>query len=520
MRPLMMLTLLLACGPTTTSIGQDSAENAPPSPDTADDEIPGTEAAVGFGCVPAANEASVDEGETAIVQFACTGSFAAEGWRLIDGPIDADFDETTGRLTWTTDLASAGGWAVHVQAIAGAASEDGLSTVWVADAWDARGNSPVDPLTYTHEYGLPVVHLEVPRNIDAWSKVAGTFTYRGEAHTIAAQIRGAASSYYPKNSYNIDFLPQDEFRDEELGFPQRHNIVLTTLFDDNAYFRQKLCYDMWNLLDGTFRIETRFVVVYLNGAYWGLYLLGDHIDGEWYEDYGYPEDGNLYKSVDHAANFYATYGGWKSSWHQGYEKKEGLPEDDFSDLDSLVELVATADDATFEAEIAQRIDLEQVYDWWALVVFAEADDSGGKNAYFYNVPAQPGFHFAPWDFNHALGQTWQTDREPATYDYDFTSANGLFKRLLASRTFGPDMSDRFREARAGVLAPEALTALIDSYIADIDPSARRDWSKWEAEYRSYGGWSWRSNWTDYTGEVQYVRDWVGERWAFIERWDP
>ncbi len=520
--PVGMLYLLLACNPSTIAVGADTAGGSGPD-DTSTDGLPGDTSDIpgeGFGCTPSANEVAIVEGETATMQFACTGSEGADSWVLRSGPPGSAFDESTGRLTWTTDLASAGEWTVEVQAIAGEKREDGVGTIWVADAWDERGNTPVDPLTYTYEFGIPVVHLDVPENIDQWSKYEGTFTYRGEAHTIEAQIRGAASSYYPKNSYNVDFTPQDEFRDEDEGFPKRHNIVLTTLFDDNAYFRQKMCFDIWNRLDGTHRIETMFVVVYLNGEYWGLYLLGDHIDGEWYEDYGHFEDGNLYKSVDHAANFYSTYGGNKSSWHQGYEKKEGLPADDFSDLDDLVEFVATGSDADFESDIAARIVVEEIYDWWALVVYTEADDSGGKNAYFYNDPNAPIFHFAPWDFNHSLGQTWQTDREPATYDYDFTSANNLFERLLASPTYGPIMRERFADARTNELAPAEMQALIDAYIDRIDASARRDWSKWEGEYRSYSGWSWRNNWTDYDEEVQYVRDWTDERWAFIERWDP
>lgn len=296
--------------------------------------------------------------------------------------------------------------------------------------------------------------------------------------------------------------------------------MLTSTFDDNAYFRQKLCFDIWNLLDGTHRVETMFTVVYLNGEYLGLYLLGDHIDGNWWEDQGHWEDGNLYKSVDHSANFYASYnGGPKSTWHSGYEKKEG-PADDFSDLDSFVEFVAKSKDDEFEAGIADYVNLEQIYDWWALVVFTEADDSGGKNAYLYDDPNQPLFYYAPWDFNHSLGQTWQTDREAATYSEDFTGANNLFRRLLLSPTYGPVMRQRFADARAGVLQPAALDAVIDGYLARIDPSARRDWAKWEDQYRSYSGWSWRSNWTDYDEEVAYTRQWVHDRWDYVEAWDP
>ncbi len=512
----MFSLLLLACDGGTAVIPVDTADTAA-NLDSGGDALPGDEAE--FGCAPDATDASVDEGETATLQFACTGAAKAESWALVSGPTGATFDETTGTLTWKTDLASAGEWVVKVEAVKGEGHESGKARVWVADAWDARGNTPVDPLTYTYEYGLPVLHLDVPDTIDGYSMWPGTVTYKGEVHEIEAQVRGAASSYYPKKSYRVDFTPQDEFRDDDEGFPKRHSIVLTSTFDDNSYFRQKLCFDIWNLLDGSHRVETMFTVVYLNGEYLGLYLLGDHIDGNWWEDQGHWEGGNLYKSVDHSANFYSTYGGPKSSWHSGYEQKEGL-EADWADLDGFVQFVAESNKGDFEAGIADYVDLEMIYDWWALVIFTEADDSAGKNAYLYNDPNNPKFYYAPWDFNHSLGQTWQTDREPATYAEDFTGSNNLFKRLLASPTYGAAMSQRFADARASVLTPDNLDALIDVYVARTDPSARRDWDKWQAEYRAYGGWSWRTNWTDYDEEVDYTRQWVHDRWDFVESWAP
>lgn len=513
-------TFFLGCDAGPAVILPDDSGESPGADSGADDDaLPGEPPEGDFGCGPTAGDVEAEEGEVVSVQFRCVGAGVPDSWRLVTGPTGATLDSATGELTWATDLASAGEWRVTVAAVKGEERESGEATIWVADAWDQRGNTPVDPLTYTYEFGLPVFHLEVPDNIDNWAMYPGTVTYRGEEHVVEAQTRGAASSYYPKKSYRVDFEPQDEFRDEDEGFPKRHSIVLTSTFDDNAYFRQKLCFDIWNLLDGAHRVETMFAVVYLNGEYLGLYLLGDHIDGNWWEDQGHWEDGNLYKSVDHSANFYATYGGPKSSWHSGYEQKDGL-QSDFADLDGFVEFVARSSDSEFEAGIADYVSLEQIYDWWALVIFTEADDSAGKNAYFYNDPNAPGFFFAPWDFNHSLGQTWQTDREPATYAESFTGTNNLFRRLLLSPTYGELMSQRFADARTSVLTPAAMDTVIDAYIARIDPSARRDWDKWEADYRSYSGWSWRSNWTDYDEEVAYTRQWVHDRWAFIEDWDP
>ena len=518
-----MLLLWLAACRTSTPIDFDS--KALFDEDTAlagyvDSGLESVDGESPFGCEPAANTVSVDEGQVAILQFACTGEATAESWEVISAPGNASINAQTGELTWQTDLASAGEWTIVVRAI-GAGDESGSGTVWVIDAWDHPDNQPVNPLTYTEELGLPVLHIAVPADINRTTKVPTTIVYRGESFDVEVEYRGAASSYYPKLSYELDFPPDHEFSDDAQAFDKSRSIAVITTFDDNAYFRQKMVYDLWNAMNpGRQQLHAMFAVVYLDGVYEGVYTLVDRPDGEWWEDYGFREDGNLYKSVDHAANFYAKYNGDKSSWHQGYEKKEGLPEDDFADLDALVQFVATSPDENFEAGIEQMMSLDDIYDWWALVIFVEGDDSGGKNAYLYNDPLDPKWHHAPWDFNHSLGQTWQTERESAYYDWDFTSANGLFFRLLESPNYGEPMRARFRTHRDTVLAPTMLESMIDGYIDLIDASARRDWDKWQEEYRSYSGWSWRTDWTTYDEEVQYVRTWLDQRWEFVEEWDP
>jgi spore coat protein H len=319
----------------------------------------------------------------------------------------------------------------------------------------------------------------------------------------------------------VSFPADDEFEDDVEGFSKKRKIVLTTLFDDNSYLRQKLCFELWNALDDDrHQVQTMFAVLYVNGEYEGLYMLGDHIDGEYFEDWGYHEDWNLYKAVSHEANFYADYNGTpKSSWHAGYEKQEG-PADDWSDLDAFVEWAATTDEATFRDEIGRRFALDELIDWWILVRFTEADDSGGKNAYLYIDPQESLIHHVPWDFNHSFGQTWQTYREAASTDYDFFWSNNLFYRSLTDAELGPLWEARMRDALAGPLAVAEVEARIDGHLERIAPSIVRDWEKWGAEYRSYGGWSGRTDFTDPDGESAYLRAWIEERHAHMTQWYP
>jgi hypothetical protein len=128
--------------------------------------------------------------------------------------------------------------------------------------------------------------------------------------------------------------------------------------------------------------RTFFVVLYVDGSYFGLYTAIDHIDDEFARDMGLTGDGNMYKAVDHNANFYreSVYGGTKATLHDGYEKKEGLPENDFSDLDDLVAFSADSDDDTFRAEAPEWIRVDEFVDWFLLVLYTSAYDSAGRTA--------------------------------------------------------------------------------------------------------------------------------------------
>ena len=473
-------------------------------------------------CVPGGDDVYGVEGEALQVSLRCTGTGSATAFLVVNLPDGAVWDAASATLSWTPGLDQANRWDVQVQ-VADHPEDVGWVTLWVADAWAHRGNVPVDPTAYPEEYGLPVLHLTRPGNTGSDVEVPSTMVFRGQPYDIGLKYRGASSLYYPKNSYTLSFSPDHEFEDPATGYLPRRQVVLTTLFDDNSYVRQKMCFDVFNALDPTRQqVQTRFVVVYINGAYEGLYMLGDHIDSEWWQDNGYRDgaDVNIYKAVDHSANFYTTYGGReKSSLHQGYDKKHGEPSD-WTDLDALVSWVSTSSDDDFRAHLDEHLAVDEFMDWWILVRFTEADDSAGKNSYLWDDPLTPRFHFAPWDFNHSFGQTWQTDRESSSTNEDFGGTNNIFNRIMEDEQLSLVMYDRYREDLDTVLAAESLSGWMDGYYAEIDPSARRDWDKWSDAYYSYGGWSWRDNFTDYDGEVAYLRTWVEERVRFMNRLYP
>lgn len=462
----------------------------------------------------------VTEGESLLVEIACSSGESPDDLEVGPLPAGASYDAASRTLAWTPTLDQA---AVYDIALS---SETLNAThtlqIGVADAWNHPDNEPiVDPTQYTMELGLPVIFIEREPvgNADYESM---QITYGGKVHQAEAKLRGKSSLSYPKKSYALRFDKFDSFTETKFAeFPNRTRVVLTSTFDDNSYIRQRLAFELWAKLEPSISIAAYSAVVYRGTEYRGIYTVTDHVNAEHMARSSLSDKGNVYKAENHDANFKTTAnnGSAKETLHQGYSKVEGKPEAGepgaFDDLDALVSFVANADDETFNAGIAELVDVDDYAAWWMHVTFTLANDSAGKNSYHYHDSART-WRVTPWDFNDSFGQSWETERLDAQDLEFFFSRNRLFERLLAHPTHGPAIRERYRQTiETGAFAKTSVDALIDEYERELRASAERDWSRWEAEYLSFDRWNWRDDFTGEEEELLYVRDWIDERRQFV-----
>lgn len=472
-------------------------------------------------CSPVGGTYWVLEGQPLTVPIVCASGDEPGAYSLDFVPAGLQLGPAS--LEWTPGLDQA---ATHTLTLTVETGETAALTIGVLDAFTDPGNVPVvDPATYTAEYGLPVLHLQTDPGIHADGYTPATITYRGHVFTAEAKHRGAASLGYPKKSFTLKFDKDDRFSDpdEAGGFFNKRKVVLISTFDDNTYIRQRLAYELWNDLDpGHLQIQTYSAVVFLNGGYWGVYTVADHVDRHFMGDHGFAESGNLYKARTHDANFRLTdvNDQPKGVPHAGITKEEGAPVDGepgaYADLDELVTWVATAPQAAFAAEVDARIDRRDYEDWWIFVTLIMGDDSAGKNAYHYHDPEGGPWRYAPWDFNDSFGQTWQTARKGFDAHPDgYVWANELFERLLGDPSFGPALRARYAATLTDVYSLDRVLERVDELALQLADSAHRDELLWAAQYTSYGGWNFRGDFLDHDDEVVYLRQWISDRWAFV-----
>lgn len=508
----------------------DPGEVAPSSPP---EETPSSGGATTGECQPrgVGGPFWLTEGETIEIALECaTGAQLGADVRIENLPANAAFDPATRSLRFAPGLDQAGVYALDV-GVPGT-SERGSIEVQVADSFDAAGNVPVDPATYTEEFGLPVLHLQADPGINEDGYLPATITYRGHTFTgTEAKYRGQTSLRYPKKSFTLKFTKEDRFSDAERapGFINKRKITLTTTFDDNTNLRARLAFELWNRIeDGQVEVQSYNAVVYLDGQFWGLYTITDHVDGRLMEDYGFFQDGNLYKARNHDANFRLTRteapGGDKLSLSEGYTKEEGTPLEGEpganADLEDLVSWVATSSSPAFLAELDTRLTLREYEDWWMLVSFVYAGDSAGKNSYHYRDPNADGrFHVVPWDFNDSFGQTYYNDHPGREADDDpeeeLAWYNLLFERLLTEPTSRESLVSRYRSLLDDEWALPSVLATFDAWAAENELVARRDESKWGALFATHFADLRSTSPTTHSEELIYMRQWIIDRWNFV-----
>jgi len=468
------------------------------------------------------------EGASLVVPLTCRDDLEhpSDAIRLRGLPAGAEYDRSARALRWTPALDQAGNYTIE---LAPSRHERGEIRIGVADRFDDPDNAPIeDPRRYTHEYGLPVLHLGVSSDLNDDAHTPATLTYLGrELAGVSAKFRGATSRKYPKRSFTVKLAKDDRFVDVSRGFPGARRIVLTTTFDDNSQLRQRLAYTLWNRLDPSHIAIASFnAVVYLDGQYQGVYLVSDHVNDDFLEAAGLARSVNVYKAREHDANFRLDEldGDPKSELYEGYTKEEGEPGADvegaYDDLEALVEWVATASNDEFAREWADRLTRRDFEDWLIFCSLIAAVDSAGKNSYLVHDPsasaADPRWRYIPWDFNASFGQSYRTARRgPELYDISsFAKYNRLFERLLGDERLRGPLFERYRAALSGPWQLAEVQHTLDDWASEVEAAALRDELKWGEAYRSF--YESRMDTTSHREEVEYLRGWIAERWSAID----
>ena len=253
-----------------------------------------------------------------------------------------------------------------------------------------------DSLVYYYNQGLEQYMV-------ASAVVNDTITY----DSIGVRLKGNSSFTYPgvKKSIRLAF---DQYK-SAYRWDGEKGIHLNNGWGDPSFIREKMHLDFCRDA-GVIAPRANFAAVYINGTYWGLYSLVEHVDKTFLTTHYADKSGNLYKAVDGfgpTAQYFSDfkyYGTLADSYSVRYELKTDGSTTAWKDLMTVIDTVNNS--VTPASSIPAVVNMTPFYKAMATdALFANLDSylNSGRNFYTYFLPATKKMEWVVWDAGLSFG---------------------------------------------------------------------------------------------------------------------
>jgi hypothetical protein len=510
-----------------------------------------------------------------------------------DGDIDPDDEPTTPRPRTSPPRDSGSGSTSPTPAVdatpprpadAGAPPDTGGSTMGEPDAGDAMpdaGGAPTDTMMATPaipfepplQTSVPIIFLEVGgKALSKDTRVRGRIkivedhdgTHRNLAtlkpsfeSPMSVRIAGTSSAIvYPKKSLalKLEDAQGNESGAPLLGMPSHDSWRLYACYADKPCLRNALTYTLYRELapkGGLWGSRLRFVEVYLDGKYHGMYNLVENVKRGRYR-VPIPKVAPDMASGDITGGYifmrnqegkgpgttFTSAAGDIYVYH--YPKPAVITSAQKSYLRNYVDrfetMIKSSSYADPEKGYRKWIHTGSFVDYLLFSELSKNLDAYKKSAYMYKQadPLGGTLYFGPpWDYDLAYGNAWnptsdgrQLNAEWGRTDkwvYDLKRMETRPEHrppfwwyyLLRDPTFKRDIACRWKELRKGPVTTANINAKIDHWLKVTTDAEKRDHVRWP----TIGKWVWAIPFVGRTlqEDIQYFRNFVQNRVRWMDQ---
>lgn len=379
----------------------------------------------------------------------------------------------------------------------------------------------------SNEFGIPFSHVEVPaamkiidHNGEQLNHPSDTdYTFNG---LISIEIRGASSSYFPKQSFNIETRNADGSNNNVslLGMPAENDWRLISPITDRSLLRNTFTYELGRK-QGHWEPRSKYCELILNGEYMGLYALTEKIKPDKSRlDISKLGDTDLFG--DDVSGGYLF---WKSSdmpLQIFYPNSNKLQVEQDAYLKTFFECYwdAIFRDNWLDGKIDYKnyIDTESMLDYMIICELSHDHDKYNQSTYMYKDRSNKDsfIHFGPlWDFDYAFGNSSES---MGTDQWNFSRSSGTqFRRLFQDTSLTHRFAEKWHSQRLGFLHTDSLYALIDSLSAHFANARKRDSLVWEA-YTTVNVYFAMDTVYRYDQVIHNLKNWIQRRVTWIDIW--
>ena len=342
---------------------------------------------------------------------------------------------------------------------------------------------------------------------------------------VGIEVRGGTSKKFPKQSFSMELWESKDgkaYKERLLNLRKDDDWVLDGMWNEPLRLRDFVGHSLWLKMgrypyaekkpNVTLGIDKKYVELFLNGSYRGVYYLGEKIDRKQLALKKYKDgiNGELYKGKKWKPGIVFSdledYSNRSEKW-SGYEAKypDEIGHLNWSNLYQLVDFVVNSNQDTFNELIASKVDLENMADYYIFLNMIYGSDNNGKNLYTGRYNQQSTYFFVPWDMDASFGDNWEGKR---VFKADQMISNGLYKKLLQNDEFKSEVKNRWNKLKDNVLSIDNLQSMFS-----LNYKYLKDNGVYERE-----GLNPELLFPSEHNEIDFIHTWIKERYFYLDNY--
>lgn len=359
--------------------------------------------------------------------------------------------------------------------------------------------------------------------INGYLTIDGNGDGLGISEKISIKMKGRGNSTWgmPKKPYAIKL----DSKTSVLGIPEAKNWVLLANYSDKTLMRTNIAFEMAQTLSIGFTPRDKFVDLILNGEYLGTYLLTEKIElGE--------NRVNIEKLSKKDTDPDIITGGYlleidtrldADTWFRTDLKNTPItfkePEvPNAQQLNYLKGYINDFEQALFSDTFkdvqngyAKYIDLQSFADWYLVNELTKNNDAILFSSVFLNKDRNGKLKMGPvWDFDISMGNVnYNNNENPEGW---WIAKSTWFGRMLQDPAFVTIVKNRWRYLKAKML--NDINARINKQAELLAYAQIENFRKWNITYQQV--WPNAVVLGSYANEVQYLKNWLRKRIAWID----
>lgn len=360
---------------------------------------------------------------------------------------------------------------------------------------------------------------------------------------ITIELRGSSSQGFPKKSYGFETKSLDmvDMDVSLLGMPEENDWVLYAPYTDKTMIRDVFTFTMDAAL-GHYSPRCRYVELFLNGNYQGVYVLMEKIK----RNKNRVDIAKLLVTDNSGENLTGGYiikidkttGGGGDGWHSNYINNTNssfyqydypkAKEITFEQKSYIQTYVRDMERALFQEKFSgagsyhQYLNDSSFIDFMIINEMAKNIDGYRLSSYLYKGKNKLMNCGPIWDFNLTYGNAdyyngWLTTgfEYQADFTKDYWQNPFFWNKLMKDPAFVLKLKRRWSWIRQHEFSDQRIQFVTDSLVSVLSEAQVRNFQRWPI----LGSYIWPNYFigANYPSEVDWMKNWLKQRLAFLDQ---